>query len=68
MKRRKDLERDLPRTFRQGGDKVRVYEENDSGPLFIVVGAKHRTESELLGIAKQRASDLLATPAVGGLQ
>lgn len=58
MKRRKDLEAELPRCFRRGGDKPRVYEDAH-GELLIVVGARRRTEGELLNMA-------LAAMPVGG--
>jgi hypothetical protein len=72
IKRRKDLEADLPRSFRRCGDKPRVYEDA-RGELFIVVGGKRRSEADIEriaedGLALQRASALLMMPAAGGLQ
>jgi hypothetical protein len=69
VKRRKDLERLLPRAFKEGGDKARVFQTDDGG-LFVVVGAACRSEAELRGIARQglvmqRAAELLAMPVAG---
>jgi len=72
MKRRKDLEAELPRSYRRRGDKPRVFED-DHGELFLVVAGKRRTEAEIErmavdGLAIQRTADFLMMPAVGGLQ
>jgi len=68
LKRRKDLEAELPRSFRRGGDKPRVY-EGATGELLIVVGARRKTEAEIERMAAGGlVMRLLATPAVGGVQ
>jgi hypothetical protein len=72
MKRRPDLEADLPRSFRRRGDKPRVYEDAN-GELFIVVGGKRRSEADIAriaedGLALRRTADFLMMPAAGGVQ
>ncbi|MBU1222302.1 MAG: hypothetical protein KKA22_03985 [Gammaproteobacteria bacterium] len=71
LKRRKDLEKRAPRAMRKV-DKVRVYEDS-TGKTIVLVGAKWRSEAELLdmaanGHAAKEAFNLMAAPAIGGLQ
>lgn len=61
LKRRKDLEKQAPRAMRKV-DKVRVYEDA-TGKLTVLIGAKFRTEAELLSMA---ADGHLAMAPVGG--
>lgn len=61
LRRRKDLEKRAPRAMRKA-DKVRVYEDA-TGKLTVLIGAKWRTESELLSMA---ADGHLAMAPVGG--
>lgn len=68
LKRRKDLEKRAPRAMRKV-DKVRVYEDA-TGKTIVLIGAKWRSEAELLdmainGHAAKQAFDLSVWP-VGG--
>lgn len=69
LKRRKDLEKKAPRALRKA-DKLRVFEDSATGKTIVLIGAKWRTESELLdmainGHAVKQAFDLMMAP-VGG--
>lgn len=62
LKRRKDLEKRAPRAMRKV-DKVRVYEDSTTGKLTVLIGAKFRTEVELLDMATK--GHLMLAPVEG---
>ncbi|MFH1816736.1 MAG: hypothetical protein ABIK08_04525 [Pseudomonadota bacterium] len=53
LRRSKAAERSLPKWLRKSGDKIRCFEIAGTSEIVVVVGAAHRTEAELVRLARE---------------